>query len=132
MLAKIIKTNNNIEARDKWMKSNTSYAVSPVDGNTEILKALVHSLASVLQFSWWQKGWVANISEIKACIEYLLCDWILNGKAVSPVDSHCQIQVVYSDDCVDMSTMHVWSQKYKMVNERVICVIKNKVDELRQ
>lgn len=112
MLAKRMQTNSNIGTSDKWMKSKGSYVVSPVDGKTEILKALVHSLASVLQFSWWKvavgkKSWVPNISEIKACIEYLLCDWILNAKQVSPVDIHCQIQVVYSDDCVDMSTVHL-------------------------
>lgn len=111
MLAKRMQTNSNIEASDKWMKSKGSYVVSPVDGNTEILKALVHSLASVLQFSWWkvavEKRLSCSYSEIRACNEYLLCDWILNAKQVSPVDIHCQIQVVYSDDCVEMSTVHL-------------------------
>jgi hypothetical protein len=35
----------------------------------------------------------------------------LNAKGVSPVEIHCQMQVVYGGDCFDVSTVCCWPKK---------------------
>jgi hypothetical protein len=37
----------------------------------------------------------------------------LTAEEVSPIEFHCQMQVVYGDDCVDVSTVCRWPKKCK-------------------
>jgi hypothetical protein len=83
------------------------------------------------------EGCVAIVCEMEVCIEHSLVHFkqsamieFLTPIGVSPIEIHCRMQVVYGDDCVDMSTVCRWAKKCKegQPGRADLCV--NEVDDL--